>query len=237
MSGVFVYRQDNQPYAQIPNQAIRDPKITTNAFRLLAYLMSHKDGYKLTYDQIERQTTLGRYAINEAIKLLTTLGWLRVERPKKENGQFDAKAWYVMNPHESATVGHSTMESPHVEPPTDIKKTNLIENTNREEHMRMFEQFWEIYPKKLDKGAARKAWLLAVKKAEPEYIIQKANDYALDPNLPEKRFIKYPGSWLNAEAWDNPPLPEDPAKKKDNEREAHRRAIEELLKNESSSDN
>lgn len=133
MSGVYVYRQDNQPFAQIPNQAIRDPRLSSNAFRLLAYLMSHKDGYKLTYDQIERQTTLGRYAINEAIKILTALGWLQVERPKKDNGQFDAKAWYVMDPYDSATVGHSTMESPHVEPPTDIKKTNNKENTNNKE--------------------------------------------------------------------------------------------------------
>jgi hypothetical protein len=133
MSGVYVYRQDNQPFAQIPNQAIRDPRLSSNAFRLLAYLMSHKDGYKLTYDQIERQTTLGRYAINEAIKILTALGWLQVERPKKDNGQFDAKAWYVMDPYDLATVGHSTMESPHVEPPTDIKKTNKREKTNDKE--------------------------------------------------------------------------------------------------------
>jgi hypothetical protein len=133
MSGVYVYRHDNQPYAQIPNQAIRDPRLSSNAFRLLAYLMSHKDGYKLTYDQIERQTALGRYAINEAIKVLTSLGWLQVERPKKYNGQFDAKAWYVMDPYDSATVGHSTMESPHVEPPADIKKTNNKENTKNKE--------------------------------------------------------------------------------------------------------
>jgi predicted transcriptional regulator len=89
MSGVYkIYRHDSQPFAQVPNSAIRDPEISPNAFRLLAYLMSHKEGYELTYGQIERQTTLGRYAINEAIKVLTEKGWLRTERTKKDNGQF-----------------------------------------------------------------------------------------------------------------------------------------------------
>mgnify|MGYP003636215631 FL=1 len=66
MSVTKIYRLDNQPFAQIPNEAIRDARISSNGFRLLAYVMSHKDGYNVTYGQIERQTGIGRYAINKA---------------------------------------------------------------------------------------------------------------------------------------------------------------------------
>jgi predicted transcriptional regulator len=135
MSGVYkIYRHDSQPFAQVPNSAIRDPEISPNAFRLLAYLMSHKEGYELTYGQIERQTTLGRYAINEAIKVLTDKGWLKTERTKKENGQFGPTSFHILDPDavdsvaDDSSEGHSTMEQP-----TDIKNTNYLDKTKSKE--------------------------------------------------------------------------------------------------------
>jgi predicted transcriptional regulator len=138
MSGVYkIYRHDSQPFAQVPNSAIRDPQISPNAFRLLAYLMSHKEGYELTYGQIERQTTLGRYAINEAIKVLTDKGWLRTERTKKDNGQFGPTSFHILDPEavdsvaDDSSEGHSTVDQP-----TDIKKTNNLEKTKSKEKQR-----------------------------------------------------------------------------------------------------
>jgi predicted transcriptional regulator len=138
MSGVYkIYRHDSQPFAQVPNSAIRDPQISPNAFRLLAYLMSHKEGYELTYGQIERQTTLGRYAINEAIKVLTDKGWLRTERTKKDNGQFGPTSFHILDPEavdsvaDDSSVGHSTVEQP-----TDIKNTNYLDKTKSKEKQR-----------------------------------------------------------------------------------------------------
>jgi predicted transcriptional regulator len=135
MSGVYkIYRHDSQPFAQVPNSAIRDPEISPNAFRLLAYLMSHKEGYELTYGQIERQTTLGRYAINEAIKLLTDKGWLKTERTKKDNGQFGPTSFHILDPEavdsiaDDSSEGQSTLEQP-----TDIKNTNYLDKTKSKE--------------------------------------------------------------------------------------------------------
>ena len=135
MSGVYkIYRHDSQPFAQVPNSAIRDPEISPNAFRLLAYLMSHKEGYELTYGQIERQTTLGRYAINEAIKVLTDKGWLRTERTKKDNGQFGPTSFHILDPEgvdsiaDDPSESHSTLDQP-----TDNKKIKNLENTKSKE--------------------------------------------------------------------------------------------------------
>ena len=138
MSGVYkIYRHDSQPFAQVPNSAIRDPQISPNAFRLLAYLMSHKEGYELTYGQIERQTTLGRYAINEAIKVLTDKGWLRTERTKKDNGQFGPTSFHILDPEAVDSVADDSSEDDStVEQPTDNKKTNTLENTKSKEKQR-----------------------------------------------------------------------------------------------------
>jgi predicted transcriptional regulator len=138
MSGVYkIYRHDSQPFAQVPNSAIRDPQISPNAFRLLAYLMSHKEGYELTYGQIERQTTLGRYAINEAIKVLTDKGWLRTERTKKDNGQFGPTSFHILDPEGVDSVADDSSEGQStVEPPTDIKNTNYLDKTKSKEKQR-----------------------------------------------------------------------------------------------------
>jgi predicted transcriptional regulator len=199
MSGVYkIYRHDSQPFAQVPNSAIRDPEISPNAFRLLAYLMSHKEGYELTYGQIERQTTLGRYAINEAIRVLTIKGWLRTERTKKDNGQFGPTSFHILDPEavdpvaDDSSVGHSTMEQP-----TDIKNTNYLENTKtKEKHLEAFETFWLLYPKRIAKADALKAWKQAIKKKTADELIALTKAYS-ESKLPDMTYIPYPASWLN----------------------------------------
>ena len=209
MSGIHkVYRRDNQPYAQIPNEAIRDPKMSANAFRLLAYLMSHQDGYELTYGQIESQTGLGRYAINHAVENLTELGWLETSRPKLANGQFGSKDWYVLDP---TTVGNSTVGNSTMEYPTDKEDNSFKKNINKKscstEVEHAFEVFWETYPKKAAKIAARKAFEKAFKEHGNE-VLEGAVRFANDPNLPVKTFIPLPATWLNRGSWGDEPLPE-----------------------------
>ena len=204
MSGVYkIYRHDSQPFAQVPNSAIRDPQISPNAFRLLAYLMSHKEGYELTYGQIERQTTLGRYAINEAIKVLTDKGWLRTERTKKDNGQFGPTSFHILDPEaadsvaDDSSVGHSTVEQP-----TDIKNTNYLENTKtKEKHLEEFDTFWNLYPKKVAKADALKAWKQATKRKTADELIALTKAYS-ESKLPDMTYIPYPASWLNKELYD-----------------------------------
>lgn len=211
MSVINLARKDEQPYAQIPNTAIRDPNITPNAFRLLAYLMSHRDGYELNYDQIEAQTGLGRYAINEASKLLVDLGWLEVNRPKVA-GKYACKQWVVLNPNANeSTVGDSTMEQPHMGQSTDnirtsITKEDYVLRTNAQnEFERDFEKFYEAYPRKVGKLEARRAFKKL--KVDVAVVVAGAVRLANDPNLPPKQFVPHPATWLNREGWLDEPYP------------------------------
>ena len=70
-----------------------------------------------------------------------------------------------------------------------------------------FEAFWAVYPLKLDKRTAFKAFRRALKRVKLDEIMDGARKYADDPNLPEPRFIKHASTWLNGDGWDNPPLP------------------------------
>ena len=91
----------------------------------------------------------------------------------------------------------------------------------------LFDEFWKEYPRKSDKRAALRAFNSAITRASFEDILAGTIRYANDPNLPEARFIKHPATWLNADAWENPPLP---ALNKSGNREAQKKKLDEWLK-------
>ena len=67
-------------------------------------------------------------------------------------------------------------------------------------------EFWAVYPRKDDKARAVKAWTTATRKTSPDKILAGARRYATDPNR-DDAYTKHATTWLNAEAWDNGPLP------------------------------
>ena len=93
----------------------------------------------------------------------------------------------------------------------------------------MFTEFWNEYPRKSDKRAALKAFKSALNRASFEDILAGAIRHANDPNLPEPKYIKHPATWLNADSWENEPLPPDPIRQKQREKEEEARKLQEWL--------
>jgi hypothetical protein len=67
-------------------------------------------------------------------------------------------------------------------------------------------EFWPVYPRKDDKGRARKAFLAVIKskKATAAELVNGAIRYAAERQGEDPKFTKQPATWLNAEAWLNP---------------------------------
>lgn len=74
--------------------------------------------------------------------------------------------------------------------------------------------FWSAYPRKLGKGAARKAWARAITKADTALILNRTRQFANDvdrrvrteraePGRDPIAFVPYPATWLNQERWDD----------------------------------
>jgi len=207
-SGIHkIYKLESVKFTAVPNWIVRDPSYTPNTFRLLAYLLSHEDGYEITYGQIERQTGMGRWAINEAIKFLTTAKWLEVWQPQGADGRFTAKSWLIKNPgvDDSATEPFRNGTANGLKEDKGLEKTKEEETLNAsvdEEFQEQFKKFWELYPRKIDKGRAVKDFRSALKRASFEVILAGVAAYKDDPYR-KPQFTKYPSSWLNADAWDN----------------------------------
>ena len=71
-----------------------------------------------------------------------------------------------------------------------------------------FDRFWSAWPRKVAKGAARKAFATAVRATgSVEYLIGAAEAYRDDPNLPPVQFIPHPATWLRDERYLDGPLP------------------------------
>jgi hypothetical protein len=62
-----------------------------------------------------------------------------------------------------------------------------------------FEDFWGVYPRKVGKGAARKAYRNALKRASEAEILAGAKVYAA--SKPEPQYTAHATTWLNADRW------------------------------------
>jgi hypothetical protein len=68
-----------------------------------------------------------------------------------------------------------------------------------------FNEFWQRYPRKVGKGAARKAYGKAAKKVAHDDVM-----HALSVQMPaleskEQQYMPHASTWLNGERWDDEP--------------------------------
>lgn len=68
-----------------------------------------------------------------------------------------------------------------------------------------FEEFWRAYPRKVGKGAARKAWVKALDKTTAQVMIDAAKQFRLWMAHTEPRWVPHASTWLNGERWDDEP--------------------------------
>lgn len=70
-----------------------------------------------------------------------------------------------------------------------------------------FAEFWELYPKKVAKPAALKAYGNALKRAPHEQIMRGAEAYREARRGQEPKFTAHPTTWLNQDRWNDEPAP------------------------------
>jgi hypothetical protein len=191
-------------FAQIPNAWLRDSRLSLKAIGLLAQIMTHVPGWNMSINSLSNRNNAGRDQIRTAISELEEFGYLTREQ-SREDGRFSETIWRTSDPtdiplSENPTTGNPTTKN-------TITKEEQIKNNERTYSDSEFDSFWSNYPKKVDKGAAVRAFKKALKTSPAPEIIEGAKRYAEDPNLPDKQFVKNPATWLNAEAWNNGPLP------------------------------
>ena len=181
------------------------------------------DGYYWTYNSTKAFTELFPYASQKRIR--TALSHL-VEEGLIATGEYNEKAfdhttWYRFTekgiselPYRAnrfAPQGKAIPVNNNKSITSNINNSKFIsKNSNNTLNSsndidNYFNIFWSSYPKKKNKGHARKVFDKAIKKVPLEVMLnaiekqKQSRDWQKDGG----QFIPYPGTWLNAEGWEN----------------------------------
>ena len=142
--------------------------------------------------------------------------------------EVDGKRYYaILNWENHQAASYRRGEPLYPPPPDDTSSREIVKNPapivlehgregNRREQGRdisrdvaddaSFDQFWNVYPLRVAKDAARKAWPKALERSSFAEILTGAERYRDDPNR-DQGFTKHPATWLNGGCWDDDPLP------------------------------
>ena len=123
--------------------------------------------------------------------------------PYKEKGKEETKE------RKELSLAHSSENSAH---PVDER-----ERVRRFDVQVLFDRFWRVYPRKVAKIAARKAFERILRKADDPAALTATMCRALERQRDsenwthdEGRFVPYPATWLNAGRWEDEPETGDP---------------------------
>jgi hypothetical protein len=163
-------------------------------------------------------STLARYAnasersVKRDIQELVQLGELKVElqnAPTKH--QYKTNLYWitissgVTDSASGVTDWVSRGDSSGKSGVTPVGTQNII-RTIREPSLETssygFDTFWNLYPKKVAKADALKAWNKATKKKTADELIALTKAYS-ESKLPDMTYIPYPASWLNKELYES----------------------------------
>ncbi len=284
-------------YVTIPNETVRDARLSFRARGVLTYLLSHDDGWDVRSEQIARDGKEGREAIRTALRELGERGYYRLERRRAADGRvlmntavadYAVDAWIkeweefgggpvpMVQQHDgSYAVKHvdGTLEldltsdevtgdgfsgpgeapqtgdgfpgagspdagspdsgspgpfrrtitednhqtptgsvSPNgsavgdetggtVEPLLDAPRPAVTVKVAPLDVDALFDEWWKVFPRRVEKQAAKKAFAKALKVATFHEILEGTRRYAAEVEGKAVEYVKYPSGWLNAGRW------------------------------------
>lgn len=214
-------------FAPVPEDLLYDPTIDHLAVRVYAVLMRHgltPDSCYPTHRRIAELVGVAARSIQRPLRRLEEAGWVeRVPRFDDRGDRIsDGFVVHTAAQHSEDTA-HLSVEAPrsparpHRAPERGLKENHENENQgtildvdpapSSAPTVDPFDEFWEVYPRRVAKGSARTAFARAAKQAGADVVVEGARRFAADPNLPEERFVPHPATWLRSERWVDGPLP------------------------------
>lgn len=194
-------------------------------FQRIAY-RSERDGcWQATHADIQAETRLSEHKVKAALNYLRERGWLESERASRFNPtQVWRPVWqenHVTEPRSvtvaekssvivteprSVTPTTQTVETRDTPQPPEgeLFATSLALVPSPPVQPDLFDAWWALYPRKVGKAAARKAWGKAVATASgpalyEALVIQRgalATEHA-------RGFCPHPATWLNQGRWED----------------------------------
>jgi hypothetical protein len=190
-------------FTQIPNDWVRDSRLSLKAIGLLTQLMSHRPGWNMSISSLARFNKTGVDTIKSAVKELELLGYLNRSDKQEHNqdGTFADYVWTTADPFQNPATAKPACGKQDTKK-TITKEEQPIKNKQENISTDTFDKFWEFYPKKKARADAEKAWNRAIKRKPASEIIELAKAYS-QGKLPAEEYIPNGSTWLNNNRWED----------------------------------
>lgn len=187
------------------NEALKIQGLTPTKKLILVLLSNYADekgtcypSYKHIANIIGLKTTK---TIQKAIKEFEQLGLLRVEHRILENGSYTSNKYHLTlgrvleepTPLKDATLGSSATYNTK-----DNTKTNNIDDND----ICKFNEFWTLYPRKINKFQAKKCFFKLNSK-DYEKVIYACKVFSQEQLNTEEKFIPHASTWLNQKRYED----------------------------------
>ncbi|WP_241966061.1 helix-turn-helix domain-containing protein [Staphylococcus kloosii] len=211
MATFRVYKESGN-FVTVHKDFIHDDNISWKAKGILLYLLSRPDDWQIYETELINHTSDGRDSLRTGIKELEKVGYIKRERKRDKNGQL-REYEYMVYEH-SDHIGNSYVGKTYVGE-TYVGKSNTTNNdstnndsTNNDSNtsatkvtQEQFDQWWNLYDKKLDKKKAFSLFKSALKEHDFETIMNGTKDYL--KTITDKQYQKHPKTFLNNESYLN----------------------------------
>jgi predicted transcriptional regulator len=193
-------------YAQIPNFMLRDKKLSLDTIGLLAQLMSHSPGWRVSQESLAKANNVGRDSIRRMIRELVEAGYLSVSEKQVHNEKgYLAGYVYTTKDPDGMTQEPLLVEPLSAEPTkadtahkkTNNQENNLKENKTKNIYSEDFELFWQKYPRhEGSKVKASKAYEFAVGGNGTTTLFHALEIWLRHPSKQDKTYWPYAERWL-----------------------------------------
>mgnify|MGYP000333036355 CR=1 FL=1 len=149
---------------------------------------------------------MSKRAVQDRIECLAQIGLIKKIERSRTNGSQTSNG-YSLNltkqPWQNLPPPLAESASPPVQnlPPHNLVSNNHVNITKK--NMAIFDDLWNIYPKKVGKGTARKALAKAMAKAPIDQIQLSLALFVRAWGSQDKKFMPHLSTWLNGERWDD----------------------------------
>ena len=192
-------------FTQIPNDWLRDPRLSLGAIGLLAQLLSHQPGWKISQENLARANRIGRDGMRTLLNELIAAGYLSKseERERNESGQLAGYVYTTKDPDASPMLSEPMLAEPTQAEPTladpthkkNIDKNTIVKNTITKNRATRLPENWHPDETLLEMFSTKWPDLVPNR----DYHIENFRLYWLASGKPMKSWALTFQKWMNTE--------------------------------------
>lgn len=189
------------------NQALKIEGLTPTKKFILVILANYADEQGTCYPSYSHIAKIvglkDTKGIQRSIKEFEQLGYLKIQHRKTEKGDYTSNKYHLTLGMGIST--HRGVETSRVgvsEPSNTKDKTKTNNKISLDVDMQVFNKFWEIYPRKVNKKQTLKIFT-KINDNDYEKILHAVKIFASEHTNTEEKFIPHATTWLNQERYED----------------------------------